>query len=344
MKKNFNINPPLEMSEVMSKMCKAMKKTLAASEKLSKPYVSDAQRKWAHTEAGTKALGGKSHVHEWDEATKGKKLPEHISKSELEKFDSEVGSYMAKAKVDEGKTPREKMHIRENRAKNVPMPKPELAPHVKSAHAINQVESAVAHTSDARRRLNEAASDAEFHARQTQRNRIKHEQGIKKPKLTRSELEKFDKEIEGHMAKAAGAPGQMPKPTLAKLPQPNLKQPATKMPSIKSPAMKTPTMKQPQMVKADIVRPDAGYGTVTVKAPPPPPVGKVIMKDDMPHPPGSPEERSHAVAEHMTSLPNALKDVHGHAAKKKFFDHLRSLKSAKDMRSPENVLTPQKKK
>jgi hypothetical protein len=42
------------------------------------PYVSDAQRRWAHTDAGTKALGGPSKVAEWDKATKGKDLPERI--------------------------------------------------------------------------------------------------------------------------------------------------------------------------------------------------------------------------------------------------------------------------
>lgn len=44
------------------------------------PYKSDAQRKWAHTQEGTKALGGKEAVHEWDQATKGKSLPEHVKK------------------------------------------------------------------------------------------------------------------------------------------------------------------------------------------------------------------------------------------------------------------------
>jgi hypothetical protein len=39
------------------------------------PYESDAQRRWAHTKAGTKALGGPSKVKEWDEASKGKDLP-----------------------------------------------------------------------------------------------------------------------------------------------------------------------------------------------------------------------------------------------------------------------------
>jgi hypothetical protein len=49
---------------------------------LMKPFVSDAQRRWAHTATGTKALGGKAGVHEWDEATKGRKLPEKVGKSE----------------------------------------------------------------------------------------------------------------------------------------------------------------------------------------------------------------------------------------------------------------------
>jgi len=53
---------------------------------LTKPYSSEAQRRWAHTETGKKALGGNAGVHEWDEATKGKKLPEKVGKSEdLEK-------------------------------------------------------------------------------------------------------------------------------------------------------------------------------------------------------------------------------------------------------------------
>ena len=51
---------------------------------LMKPYVSDAQRRWAHTQSGKKALGGNAGVHEWDEATKGKKLPERVAKSESE--------------------------------------------------------------------------------------------------------------------------------------------------------------------------------------------------------------------------------------------------------------------
>ena len=42
------------------------------------PYLSDSQRRWAHTDAGTKALGGASKVAEWDEASARKKLPEHV--------------------------------------------------------------------------------------------------------------------------------------------------------------------------------------------------------------------------------------------------------------------------
>lgn len=48
-------------------------------------YESLAQEKWAHTKEGTEALGGKAAVHEWDEATKGKKLPKRVKKSKKEK-------------------------------------------------------------------------------------------------------------------------------------------------------------------------------------------------------------------------------------------------------------------
>ena len=44
------------------------------------PYKSDAQRRWAHTAAGIKALGGKNKVREWDRASKGLKLPARKSK------------------------------------------------------------------------------------------------------------------------------------------------------------------------------------------------------------------------------------------------------------------------
>jgi hypothetical protein len=43
------------------------------------PYKSDAQRRWAHTRAGTKALG-KEAVKEFDKKSKGKNLPEKKKK------------------------------------------------------------------------------------------------------------------------------------------------------------------------------------------------------------------------------------------------------------------------
>jgi hypothetical protein len=55
-------------------------KPVEKAEILNKPYRSDAQRRWAHTPTGTKALGGKAAVHEWDESSRGKKLPEKVSK------------------------------------------------------------------------------------------------------------------------------------------------------------------------------------------------------------------------------------------------------------------------
>ena len=42
------------------------------------PFKSDAQRRWGHTEKGEKALGGPKAVNEWDQATKGRDLPEHV--------------------------------------------------------------------------------------------------------------------------------------------------------------------------------------------------------------------------------------------------------------------------
>ena len=47
-------------------------------------YKSDAQRKWAHTEDGTKALGSKE-VSILDKASKGKKLPKKVTKEAMSK-------------------------------------------------------------------------------------------------------------------------------------------------------------------------------------------------------------------------------------------------------------------
>lgn len=44
------------------------------------PFKSQAQRKWAYTKEGTKALGGKQAVAEWEKATANKKLPKYAPK------------------------------------------------------------------------------------------------------------------------------------------------------------------------------------------------------------------------------------------------------------------------
>ena len=44
------------------------------------PFKSQAQRKWAYTKEGTKALGGKQAVVEWERATGNKKLPKYAPK------------------------------------------------------------------------------------------------------------------------------------------------------------------------------------------------------------------------------------------------------------------------
>ena len=60
----------------------ALAKEKIEGQVLQKPYVSEAQRGWAHTAEGKKALGGEAAVREWDRASKGKKLPAHVSKKE----------------------------------------------------------------------------------------------------------------------------------------------------------------------------------------------------------------------------------------------------------------------
>ena len=44
------------------------------------PFKSQTQRKWAYTKEGTKALGGKKAVAEWDKATGDRKLPKRVKK------------------------------------------------------------------------------------------------------------------------------------------------------------------------------------------------------------------------------------------------------------------------
>jgi hypothetical protein len=44
------------------------------------PYESEAQRRWANSPSGHEALGD-AGVNEWNKASKGKKLPEKVSRS-----------------------------------------------------------------------------------------------------------------------------------------------------------------------------------------------------------------------------------------------------------------------
>ena len=60
-------------------MCMGLART--ASARLNNmPYKSAAQRRWAHTRTGTKALGGKGKVAEWDKESKGKKVPPRVAR------------------------------------------------------------------------------------------------------------------------------------------------------------------------------------------------------------------------------------------------------------------------
>lgn len=62
------------------------------------PYKSDQQRKWAHTDAGKKALGGDAAVHEWDEASKGKRLPKYAKSEKLAKSTKALNVKLPKQK------------------------------------------------------------------------------------------------------------------------------------------------------------------------------------------------------------------------------------------------------
>lgn len=128
--------------------------------------------------------------------------------------------------------------------------------------------------------------------------------------LKRSDIEKFDAQLKKAWGKAEGAPAPAPKPAAPAMPK-------MQTPKMKTPKIKAPTQKMPEMQMS------------------------AMKKDDKPHPPGSPEERSHAVVEHGASFPKAMADMNrkGHDATHRFLNHLRSLKNRPDrMRSPENVL------
>ena len=43
------------------------------------PFKSKKQNSWAHTSSGTKALGGKKNVKEWESATNYKNLPTKVT-------------------------------------------------------------------------------------------------------------------------------------------------------------------------------------------------------------------------------------------------------------------------
>lgn len=87
------VNPQSVVRSLLGKM------EVKKEETLFKPYHSEQQRKWAHTEAGKKALGGESKVAEWDKESKGKHLPQKVEK----------------AKVEENKSDKEKQRIRSDR-------------------------------------------------------------------------------------------------------------------------------------------------------------------------------------------------------------------------------------
>lgn len=49
------------------------------------PFKSEAQNAWAHTANGTKALGGKEKVKEWEHATSYSNLPYKVAREARKK-------------------------------------------------------------------------------------------------------------------------------------------------------------------------------------------------------------------------------------------------------------------
>lgn len=80
-----NAHTPVDKNICFKNLGLKPEKELDKAEPLFKPYRSEAQRRWAHTAAGKKALGGEAGVSEWDSATKGKHLPEKVKKEDLRK-------------------------------------------------------------------------------------------------------------------------------------------------------------------------------------------------------------------------------------------------------------------
>jgi hypothetical protein len=61
-----------------------------------------------------------------------------------------------------------------------------------------------------------------------------------------------------------------------------------------------------------------------------------LLKDDMPHPANSPEDKAHDVKEEDESLKQALELLNTPEKRSKMLEHLRSLQDESDLRSPEN--------
>ena len=66
------------------------------------PYVSDAQRRLFHAKANRGEIS-KATVHHWDEATKGKKLPEHVKKGAVGSISTSTGLSSQRPPMDVSK-------------------------------------------------------------------------------------------------------------------------------------------------------------------------------------------------------------------------------------------------
>lgn len=114
-------------------------------------------------------------------------------------------SELDKAKMDEGKSSREKIKAREARENAKPIPKIPLKPHVESFNAIREAKNKVPHTVSTESDLDRAARSAKISSHVAQERNISKERKLPKPNLPKAELEKakiFD--MKGNMTADTG--------------------------------------------------------------------------------------------------------------------------------------------
>ena len=288
------------------------------AEPLGKPYASNAQRKKFHA---MENRGEISHatVKEWDKESKGKKLPEHVAKADLEKakiYDIKSGKMTADLGQPEHTTP----------------PKGDLKAVTPGFQPTKKLP------------VNKPARKQKIAA-------------VAKEPMAKVDPKTSLPGVLINKASSAPAPAVLPKPgTPPAMPKMGMKPiPKIKAPP-KSPgaSLSMAETSAESMPAAVLASEDA-----SLNAPAQGPdvqmnedkaahlkswLKKCMMqkswpmkKDDKPHPRGTPAWAAHEVKEHGVPLKEELQSMHSKDEKKELMDHLQTLNDPKNLRSPKNV-------